>query len=83
MPSARENGCHALRHHFASVLLYGGTDIKAPWEYLGYLAAGFTLRTYVHLVPATHDPMRAAIDAARTEAGLATAQGGTDDRLGR
>jgi hypothetical protein len=33
--------------------------------------------------PATHDRMRAAIDAARTEAGLATAQGGTDDRLGR
>jgi hypothetical protein len=40
--------------------------------------AGFTSRTYVHLVPVAYDRKRAAIDAARALAadGPATAQGG-------
>jgi integrase len=72
-----ENGCHALRHHYASVLLHGGTDIKALSEYLGHHSAAFTLATYTHLMSAADDRARQAIDAARAGAadGPATAQG--------
>jgi integrase len=60
----RENGCHALRHHFASVLLDGGESIKAVSEYLGHADAGFTLRTYTHLMPSSSERTRRAIDTA-------------------
>lgn len=42
----RENGMHALRHWFASVLLDSGESIKAVSQYLGHSDAGFTLRTH-------------------------------------
>ena len=48
VPFGRENGCHALRHYFASVLLHGGTDIKALSEYLGHHSAAFTLSVYTN-----------------------------------
>lgn len=32
----RENGMHALRHHYASVMLAGGVDIRALSEFLGH-----------------------------------------------
>ena len=38
----RENGMHALRHHYASVLLDAGESIKAVSEYFGQADAGFT-----------------------------------------
>jgi integrase len=50
---AREHGMHALRHFYASVLLDGGESIKAVSEYLGHHDAGFTLRTYTHLMPSS------------------------------
>jgi integrase len=50
---AREHGMHALRHFYASVLLDGGESIKALSEYLGHHDAGFTLRTYTHLMPSS------------------------------
>jgi site-specific recombinase XerD len=34
LPTIRENGIHALRHHYASVLLEGGVSIKALAEHL-------------------------------------------------
>ena len=40
----RANGYHALRHHFASVLLAGGVSIPALADYLGHADPGFTLR---------------------------------------
>jgi site-specific recombinase XerD len=78
VPSTRENGCHALRHHYASVLLHHGCDVKALSEYLGHHSAAFTLSVYCHLMPAAADRAREAIDAARARAadGSATAQGG-------
>jgi integrase len=64
IPTTRANGCHALRHHFASVLLDAGESVKALSEYLGHSDPGFTLRTYTHLMPSSHDRTRRAIDTA-------------------
>lgn len=64
IPGERENGMHALRHYFASVLLDAGESIKAVSEYLGHASAAFTLRTYTHLMPSSEDRTRAAVDAA-------------------
>jgi site-specific recombinase XerC len=44
---------HALRHFYVSTLLDGGESIKALSEYLGHHDAGFTLRTYTHLMPSS------------------------------
>jgi integrase len=62
------NGIHALRHHFASVLLEGGVSIRAVAEYLGQHDPGFTLRTYAHLMPDSEDRARTAIDAVHAAA---------------
>ncbi len=61
---SRDNGVHALRHHYASVLLDSGENIKAVSEYLGHADAGFTLRTYTHLMPASGERTRQAVDRA-------------------
>ncbi|WP_243716403.1 tyrosine-type recombinase/integrase [Actinomadura darangshiensis] len=42
-----------MRHHFASVLLERGVDIRALAEFLGHADPGFTLRTYTHLMPSS------------------------------
>lgn len=57
-------GMHALRHHYASVLLDAGESIKAVSEYLGHADPGFTLRTYTHLMPSSHERTRKAVDDA-------------------
>ena len=59
----RENGCHALRHFYASTLLDAGESIKALSEHLGHSDPGFTLRTYTHLMPTSNERTRKAIDA--------------------
>lgn len=61
--SAREHGMHALRHFYASVLLDAGENIKALSRYLGHADAGFTLRTYTHLMPSSELRTRQAVDA--------------------
>lgn len=63
VPTTRENGSHALRHFYASTLLDAGESIKAVSEYLGHADAGFTLRTYTHLMPSSEERTRKAIDA--------------------
>ncbi len=60
----RANGMHALRHHYASVLLDGGVSIRALADYLGHSDPGFTLRVYTHLMPASEDRARQVVDAA-------------------
>jgi integrase len=59
----RANGCHALRHFYASTLLDAGESIKALSEYLGHSDLGFTLRTYTHLMPSSDERTRKAVDA--------------------
>jgi integrase len=61
---ARENGMHALRHYYASVLLAGGVDIRALSEYLGHHDPAFTLRIYAHLMPGADDRARKAVETA-------------------
>lgn len=60
----RDNGMHALRHWYASVLLDAGESIRAVSEYLGHSDPGFTLRTYTHLMPSSSERTRTALDAA-------------------
>lgn len=64
----RDNGTHALRHWYASVLLDAGESIRAVSEYLGHSDPGFTLRTYTHLMPSSAARTRTVIDAAFTAA---------------
>lgn len=73
----RSNGFHALRHHYASVLLQRGVSIRAVAEYLGHHDPGFTLRTYAHLMPEDEARSRAAIDAAYAPADSARTDGAT------
>jgi integrase len=61
---SRSNGCHALRHFYASTLLDAGESIKAVSERLGHSDPGFTLRTYTHLMPSSDERTRRAVDAA-------------------
>jgi len=63
-PATRDDGMHALRRWYAGVQLDGGTSIKALAEYLGHSDPGFTLRTYTHLMPASEDRARRAVDCA-------------------
>jgi integrase len=72
----RGNGFHALRRHFASVLLADGVDIRSLADYLGHHDPGFTLRVYAHMMPAAGERMRAAIDAALAAPGAAAAETG-------
>ncbi|MEH1056172.1 site-specific integrase [Micromonospora sp. CPCC 206171] len=60
----RRNGMHVLRHTYASVLLDAGESIKALAAYLGHSDPGFTLRIYTHLLPASEERTRRAIDKA-------------------
>ncbi|MFF4649359.1 tyrosine-type recombinase/integrase [Streptomyces sp. NPDC001380] len=59
---SREDGMHALRHFYASVLLDAGENIKALSAYLGHADPGFTLRTYTHLMPSSETRTRRAVD---------------------
>lgn len=76
IPAGRANGCHALRHYFASTLLHHGVGIKAVSDYLGHSSPTITLDIYAHVMPAAHDQMRAVIDASAQDHGPATAQAG-------
>ncbi|MCL2733936.1 MAG: tyrosine-type recombinase/integrase, partial [Actinomycetia bacterium] len=60
---SREDGMHALRHFYASVLLAAGENVKALSHYLGHDDPGFTLRVYTHLMPSSDGRARRAVDA--------------------
>lgn len=78
--STREDGTHALRHYYASVLLDDGESIKAVSQYLGHSDPGFTLRTYTHLMPSSHERTRRVVDARlHPSDGPSTAQNGESE----
>ncbi len=58
---SRENGMHALRHFYASVLLNAGENVKALAEYLGHSDPGLTLRVYAHLMPSSQERTATAV----------------------
>jgi integrase len=58
----RDNGMHALRHFYASVLIDAGESVRAVADYLGHADPGFTLRVYAHLFPSSEERARKAVD---------------------
>ncbi len=45
------------------MLLADGVSIRELAEYLGHSDPGFTLRTYIHMLPDSHERAIKAIDA--------------------
>jgi len=50
----RENGSHALRHHFAALCLASGMSVPQLSKLLGHKDPAFTARVYAHLMPNAH-----------------------------
>ncbi len=55
---------HALRHHYASLLIYSGESVKSVQSYMGHATASETLDRYGHLWPESHDSTRNAVQSA-------------------
>ena len=55
---------HALRHSHASHCLKNGVDIRQVSARLGHAKPGFTLSTYVHLLPGQDQEAAARVDVA-------------------
>src|SRR4051794_11641276 len=55
---------HALRHHYASLLIRFGESVKTVQARLGHASAAETLDTYSHLWPDSDDRTREAVDTA-------------------
>jgi integrase len=66
---------HALRHHFASVLLQAGESVVAVADALGHENATLVLKTYGPLMPDSEDRMRRAVDLPWSDAGGLTSSG--------
>ncbi len=78
--TSRENGCHVLRHTYASTLLGAGIGVPAVAAWLGHRDPGFTLRVYGHLLPDDEERSRAALATlSRFSRGTETEQGGVSE----
>jgi site-specific recombinase XerD len=55
---------HALRHHFASLLIAGGCSVKSVQTRLGHASAVETLQVCAHLWGDDDDVTRAAVERA-------------------
>lgn len=55
---------HALRHHYASVLLLAGESVVAVAERLGHKNANLVIKTYGHLMPDSEERTRKALESA-------------------
>lgn len=79
VPDERENGCHALRHFYASTALHEGETIKAVSEYLSHADPGFTLRTYTRLMEGSAERTKRAVNAVFRESGPHESEVTTDE----
>lgn len=70
-------GPHALRHHYASLLIKHGESVKTVSERLGHTNAAMTLNIYTHLWPDSEERTRAAVDKAYADSS-AVAEADTD-----
>ncbi len=57
-------GYHALRHYFATLLVFSGASVKTVQMALGHSTPTITLNTYVGLWPDQLDRTRSLVDAA-------------------
>lgn len=71
-------GLRDLRHYFATVLIFGGANVKTVQLAMGHTTPTITLNTYVGFWPDALDRTRSLVDAAlgTTAATAATADGG-------
>jgi integrase len=54
---------HQARHTFASLLIDSGANAKAVQEFMGHSKIQTNFDTYGHLLPGSHDEVRARMDA--------------------
>lgn len=54
---------HDLRHHYASLLIASGCNVKQVQRVMGHESAGMTLDVYGHLFPNDDDAIRSALSA--------------------
>jgi integrase len=57
-------GFHALRHYFATLLIFAGASVKTVQVALGHSSPTITLNTYVGLWPEQIDRTRSLVDQA-------------------
>ena len=61
----RVNGCHMMRHLYASSLIARGVDVRTVAGYLGHSDGGaLVLKTYSHLMPDADEKVRKALEDA-------------------
>jgi integrase len=63
---------HEARHTFASLLIDSGANAKAVQEFMGHSKIQTTFDTYGHLLPGSHDEVRARMDAYLESANAST-----------
>lgn len=61
---ADARGWHALRHHYASVLIASGASVPIVQRRLGHKSARQTLDVYAHIFEAAEDETRKALERA-------------------
>ena len=54
---------HECRHTFASLLIDSGANPKAIQQFMGHSKIQTTFDVYGHLLPGSHDEVRARMDA--------------------
>jgi integrase len=65
LEATRDEGCHMLRHVYASTLLSDGVSVAAVASWLGHSDGGaLLLRTYAHVMPSDAERGRAVLDSA-------------------
>ena len=60
-----DHGAHALRHSFATHLLFAGVDLKTVSALLGHASVIVTARFYLHLLPGAERGAMEKLEAAR------------------